>query len=74
MSECGVCGQDAEINLSLPMYMGKVVNPEETDEWAGAPACQSCFDKHSSSLQSQNPVMCLAFTLATMINILDRYC
>jgi len=32
----------------LPMFNGKIVNPDKTDKWAGFPACKSCYEKYKN--------------------------
>ena len=49
---CGVCGTDITVPRSspspcLPMFEGKVVDPEETSEWAGFNVCLECYEKHT---------------------------
>jgi hypothetical protein len=46
-TECGICGKPITLhwagNYSLPMYEGKVVNPDIQKEWAGYPICTDCY-------------------------------
>jgi ABC-type Fe3+-hydroxamate transport system substrate-binding protein len=42
---CVLCGVDTLLGYSAPMYEGKTVDPEKTDEWAGQVICISCHNK-----------------------------
>jgi hypothetical protein len=55
MNLCTLCNQSIDTNwiytrevkritYSVPMYEGKLVNPTETDEWAGFAVCERCYE------------------------------
>ncbi|TFG93970.1 hypothetical protein E4H12_16040 [Candidatus Thorarchaeota archaeon] len=41
---CELCGDPADEGYSVPMYEGKIVNEEETDDWAGVLVCRKCYE------------------------------
>jgi len=43
-AECSVCGEET-LGLYMPMYEGRVVDTEKTDEWAGMPVCRGCYER-----------------------------
>ena len=43
--ECAVRGAQSELEYSISMYEGKIVDSTKTDEWAGMPVCKECYDK-----------------------------
>jgi len=42
---CVLCEIDTPLGHSVPMYEGRIVGPEKTDEWAGQIICKKCYDK-----------------------------
>jgi len=44
-AECSVCGEETPLGLYMPMYEGKVVDTDKTDEWAGMPVCKGCYER-----------------------------
>ena len=44
-TECALCNTVTPLNYSIPMYEGKIVDTEKTDEWAGMPVCAICYIK-----------------------------
>lgn len=44
VTNCVMCGINTEIEYSVPMYEGKIVDPSKTDDWAGFIVCRNCYD------------------------------
>jgi hypothetical protein len=54
-TKCGICNQDIMLvdgGYSLPMYEGKVVNPD-LHEWAGFPVCEVCYLLHLDEMYAK---------------------
>ena len=45
MTECTICQKETLLKWSIPMYEGKKVDTNKSDEWAGMPVCKECYDK-----------------------------
>ena len=43
-TNCVMCGIETEIEYSVPMYEGKIVDTSKTDDWAGFHVCKNCYD------------------------------
>ena len=41
---CALCGNPADLGYSVPMYEGIIVDEELTDNWAGFPVCETCYE------------------------------
>lgn len=46
-AECRLCGEETICQWCVPMYEGNLLSNNFQGEWFGAPACQSCHDKHA---------------------------
>ena len=44
-TECTLCNTVTPLDYSVPMYEGKIVDTDKTDEWAGMPVCAICYIK-----------------------------
>lgn len=52
-TSCAICGEDSMIasgGYDLPMYEGKVVNPD-IHEWGGFPVCPKCYREHEYKIR-----------------------
>lgn len=44
-TDCTLCGKSTVLRWSIPMYEGKKVDTDKSDEWAGMPVCEGCYNK-----------------------------
>ena len=42
--DCVICGKETLLGHSVPMYEGEIVDPDNTDDWAGQTVCKKCHD------------------------------
>ena len=54
VTECTICGRETPLKWSIPMYEGKKVDTDKSDEWAGMPVCKECYDK-DANLSQKDP-------------------
>ena len=49
--QCVLCESLCDGSRYVSMYEGEVVDPSETDEWAGFPICERCDDWWNVGIQ-----------------------
>lgn len=79
INPCNICFEkEGSPKLFLPMYEGKVVDPEGCDDYAYMPVCQECLDEFEQqarleSQQARRPATKIEIeAMGAIVNLQDK--